>query len=414
MPDDDRRARGLARYREVYGDDAVTFEEGQFAFFDLMMEHVFDGVWNRPGLDVPQRRLLTMGVLAAQHHFDTLRLQFERCLDTGELDEDQVREVVVHLVPYVGYPSSGALFGAGEAAIAAHRRVGGRPMSATGHPACAVVGLGRMGGPMADNALAAGLRVAVHDVDPNTVEPRRAAGATVAPTPAAAAEGATVVAVVVFDDVQVRSVVAGPDGLLTTLGPGAVVLVHTTVSLDTIDELGELGDRRGVHVVDAGVSGGEPGARAGTLVTMVGGEAAAIDAARPLLDAYSREVVHAGPRGAGMALKLARNAAGYTLMAAAHEALLLAVGAGVEPEVLRHVMEATDLPGMLYTPFTLGGPEPLGADAPEGLRRAMAHTARLGDKDVGQALALARRLGVDLPTLAAVRHELPATVRLPR
>lgn len=120
MPDDDRRARGLARYREVYGDDAVTFEEGQFAFFDLMMEHVFDGVWNRPGLDVAQRRLLTMGVLAAQHHFDTLRLQFERCLRTGELDVDQVREVVVHLVPYVGYPSSGPLFGAGEAAIAAH------------------------------------------------------------------------------------------------------------------------------------------------------------------------------------------------------------------------------------------------------------------------------------------------------
>ena len=119
MADDDRVAAGLRRYREVYGDEAVVFPRGQAEFFDLMMEHLFDGVWNRPGLTIDQRRLLTMGVLAAQYRFDILQLQFERTIAAGELTPDQVREIVIHLIPYVGYPSSGAIVAAGEQAIAA-------------------------------------------------------------------------------------------------------------------------------------------------------------------------------------------------------------------------------------------------------------------------------------------------------
>jgi 4-carboxymuconolactone decarboxylase len=117
--DEDRAAAGRRRYLEVYGDDAVTFPPGQADFFDLMMQHLFDGVWNRPGLTIEQRRLITMGVLAAQHHFDVLRLQFERSLVAGELNPAQVRELAIHLIAYVGYPSSGAIFRAGEDAIAA-------------------------------------------------------------------------------------------------------------------------------------------------------------------------------------------------------------------------------------------------------------------------------------------------------
>jgi len=115
---DDRRARGLAMYHRVYGDAATTFPEGQADFFDLMMAQLFGEVWTRPALDIPTRRLVVMGVLAAQHHFDTLQLQFTRALETGELTPEQVREVVVQLIPYVGYPSSGQLYRAGETAIA--------------------------------------------------------------------------------------------------------------------------------------------------------------------------------------------------------------------------------------------------------------------------------------------------------
>jgi 4-carboxymuconolactone decarboxylase len=119
-PDPERLARGLAAYREVYGDDAVTFEPGQAEFFDLMIAHLFGEIWSRPALPIDARRLLVMGVLAAQHRYETLGDQFRRALDTGELTAAQVREVVIHLIPYVGYPSSGELFRAGEQAIAEH------------------------------------------------------------------------------------------------------------------------------------------------------------------------------------------------------------------------------------------------------------------------------------------------------
>jgi 4-carboxymuconolactone decarboxylase len=108
-------------YREVYGDDALLPEGGQAEFFDLLIiDQQFAEVWSRRALPIAARRLLTMGVLAATQRFELLELQFKRVLATGELTVEQVREVVIHLVSYVGTPSSGELFQAGEAAITAH------------------------------------------------------------------------------------------------------------------------------------------------------------------------------------------------------------------------------------------------------------------------------------------------------
>ncbi|CAB4324156.1 MAG: carboxymuconolactone decarboxylase family protein [Actinobacteria bacterium] len=117
-----RRERGLAKYREVYGDDAFVFEAGQSAFFDLMLSQLFGEVWARSVLEVPQRRLLVMGVLAAQRAFDTLGIQFSRCLESGELTVEQVREVAIHLIPYVGYPSSSDLYRVSEVAIGTYEK----------------------------------------------------------------------------------------------------------------------------------------------------------------------------------------------------------------------------------------------------------------------------------------------------
>ena len=117
-----RRERGLAKYREVYGEDAFVFDEGQSDFFDLMLSQLFGEVWARPALEVPQRRLLVMGVLAAQRAFDTLGIQFSRCLEAGELTSEQVREVAIHLIPYVGYPSSSDLYRVSEAAIGTYEK----------------------------------------------------------------------------------------------------------------------------------------------------------------------------------------------------------------------------------------------------------------------------------------------------
>jgi 4-carboxymuconolactone decarboxylase len=117
--DDDRYERGMATYLEVYGADAVVFERGTAPFFDVMIEQLFAEVWTRPALSKAQRRLITMSVTAARGRFDTLRIQFERALLDGELTAEQVREFVLFVVPYVGYPFSGELHATAEAAITA-------------------------------------------------------------------------------------------------------------------------------------------------------------------------------------------------------------------------------------------------------------------------------------------------------
>jgi len=275
----------------------------------------------------------------------------------------------------------------------------------------AIIGLGRMGGPMADHVVRAGHDVRVFDLSPDAIAARVAAGATAAASPAEAAEGASVVGVVVFDDAQAVEVVAGAEGVLRTLYPGAVVAIHTTVTLDTIRALAEAAEQAGVQVLDAGISGGEEGAGAGTLLTMVGGDAAPLDTARPVLDAFSKEVLHAGPLGAGMALKLARNAAGYSMMAVVHESMALAVRAGVDLDQLRHTITETGVLRQAMSPFDLGGPDPL-PEGESGLRLAMEHLVRLGDKDLAHSLDLAARLGVDMPVTETTRRTFPSVCRL--
>jgi 4-carboxymuconolactone decarboxylase len=122
--DPERRALGEKTYKAVYGADMFTLPAGESDYFDIMMADLFGGVWSRPGLEIGLRRLLVIGVLATQQRFDAMELQFRRALRLGELDAEGVREAVIHLIPYVGYPSGGGLWKAGEAAIAHHLKMG--------------------------------------------------------------------------------------------------------------------------------------------------------------------------------------------------------------------------------------------------------------------------------------------------
>jgi alkylhydroperoxidase/carboxymuconolactone decarboxylase family protein YurZ len=126
----ERRARGFAVYREVYGDDPPQVPAGDdTTFFELLViDQQFAEVWSRRALSIPVRRLLTIGVLAATQRYDTVEFQFRRTLTTGELTPEQVREAVIHLITYLGTPSSGGLHQAGERAIEAHlAEQGGAP-----------------------------------------------------------------------------------------------------------------------------------------------------------------------------------------------------------------------------------------------------------------------------------------------
>lgn len=96
-----RRARGLAKMSEVYGWD---FQDGPGDFFAMTADHLFAEVWSRPGLDTAQRRLLLIGMLAGQGRHDVLDIHLEAALTSGDLDADALREMVVFLSHYAGWP----------------------------------------------------------------------------------------------------------------------------------------------------------------------------------------------------------------------------------------------------------------------------------------------------------------------
>lgn len=274
----------------------------------------------------------------------------------------------------------------------------------------AVIGLGRMGGPIADHIIRAGHEVRVHDVDPVKCEPRVALGAVACTSAADAARDAEMVSIIVFDDDQLLEVLMGDDSILQTISTGAVIAVHTTATLTSITEVAIAASVRDCVVIDAGISGGEAGATSGTLLLLVGGPEEAVDRARPVLDTFAKEVVHAGPRGTGMALKLARNAIGYGWMTVVADATAMAVAAGVDPALVRHAVAETGVVDQALVPLGLGGPGPWATDDPA--RPIFEHVADLADKDLHHAQALAAELDTTVPMLDATRRTFRRAVRL--
>ena len=114
---DERRQRGLDKMEEVYGFDV---QDGPGAFFGYTVEHLFGEIWDRPGLDVAQRRLLLIGMLAGQGADDVNSIQLEAAYTRGELDADALREVVVFLAHYAGWPVAARLNMVVEGIIGKH------------------------------------------------------------------------------------------------------------------------------------------------------------------------------------------------------------------------------------------------------------------------------------------------------
>lgn len=115
MTDDDRRQRGLQMMRQVYGWDV---QDGPGDFFGLTVDHLFADIWTRPGLTLRDRRLLLIGLLVGQGLHDVAEIQVDAALGNGELDADQLREVVIFLTHYAGWPSGAKLSMQAEKVIA--------------------------------------------------------------------------------------------------------------------------------------------------------------------------------------------------------------------------------------------------------------------------------------------------------
>jgi len=202
------------------------------------------------------------------------------------------------------------------------------------------IGLGRMGRPMAENILAAGHTLVVHNRSPEPVAALAARGAVAADTPAASAGRAEVVCLCLPDPEAVRQVVAGPGGLLEAVCPGLTVVDFSTVDPETSRAMAGLLSERGAFYLDAPVSGGTVGARAGTLTVMVGGDGAAFERARPVLEVVGRHITHVGPSGTGSAVKLANQLIVGVTTAAIAEAMVLVARAGVRPDVAAAVLRS--------------------------------------------------------------------------
>lgn len=206
----------------------------------------------------------------------------------------------------------------------------------------AFIGLGNMGGPMARNLLGAGHAVAAYDLVAEVLAKARDAGATVASSPAAAVQDADIVISMLPASAHVEQLYLAPgeDGktLLERIAPKALVIDCSTIAPASARKVADAARARGIAMLDAPVSGGVGGAEKGTLTFMVGGDAAHLERARPVLDAMGANIFHAGTSGAGQVAKICNNMLLAILMTGTAEALALGVANGMDPKVLSEIM----------------------------------------------------------------------------
>ena len=265
----------------------------------------------------------------------------------------------------------------------------------------AFIGLGIMGGPMAANLVKAGFEVAGYNRSPEPVKRLVDAGGRGAESVADAVRGADVIVTMVPDSPDVEDVTGGDDGIFANAGKDALYIDMSTIRPDVAVRVAEAGRGAGLRVLDAPVSGGEAGAIEGSLSIMVGGEAADFEAAKPVLEAVGKTIVHVGPAGSGQTVKAANQlivAGNIQLLA---EAVVFLEAYGVDTEAALEVLGG-GLAGS--TVLNRKGPNMLTREFTPGFRLALHH------KDLGIVTSAAREAGVVIPLGAVVSQLVAALV----
>jgi 3-hydroxyisobutyrate dehydrogenase len=203
---------------------------------------------------------------------------------------------------------------------------------------CGFIGLGSQGAPMARRMVEAGYPLVLWARRPASLEPFADTAATIAESPAELAAQVEHVGVCVVDDAGVRQVC---DALFPAMARGGRIAIHSTIHPDTCAALEAKALERGLSLIDAPVSGGQPAAQAGTLTVMVGGEDAAVAAARPIFETFGQLIVHLGGVGAGQKAKLVNNALMAANLALAHHALSAGAALGVDRAALIELLKAS-------------------------------------------------------------------------
>ena len=196
------------------------------------------------------------------------------------------------------------------------------------------IGLGTMGGSMAYNVLQGGHELVVHDIRRESATRHLEAGAAWADTPRQVAEASEIVFTSLPGPTEVEAVALGEDGLFQGLTEGKVYLDLSTSTPGLIRRISEVAAARGIHVLDAPVSGGPRGAASGRLAIWVGGDKEVFERCKPVLDSIGDAAYYVGPVGSGSVAKLVHNCAGYVVQCALAEVFTMGVKAGVEPLAL--------------------------------------------------------------------------------
>jgi len=255
------------------------------------------------------------------------------------------------------------------------------------------IGLGIMGGPMARHLVAAGHSVAGYDRSEERLQALVEAGGSAAESIEQTVKNADVVAVMVPDSPDVQAVLLGDDGVFAHAQPGTLVIDFSSIRPDVTADLAKIAGERGLRIIDAPVSGGEPGAVNATLSIMVGGSDADFAAAKPYLDIVGKTIAHVGPSGSGQTVKAANQliVAGNIELLAEAITFLRAYGVDIDAaiEVLGGGLAGSAVLNQKAAKMLAGNFDP-------GFRIALHH------KDMGIVTSAAREAGVVIPLGAAV------------
>jgi 2-hydroxy-3-oxopropionate reductase len=263
------------------------------------------------------------------------------------------------------------------------------------------IGLGILGRPMAYNLLRTGYSLTVFNRSRAAFNALVQAGAKPAESPREVAEQSDIVITVVTDGPAVEEVVLGTDGILQGVHPGLLLIDMSTISQRATRRIATEAAASGVHMLDAPVSGGDVGARQGTLTIMVGGEREDFERALPIFEVLGKTITHCGPLGAGQSVKACNQVVSALILEGLAEGLVFGSKMGIRPDVLLRVFGG----GLAHSRLLdLRGPTMIKHSFEPGAK------AKLHYKDLGIALEVAREYGVVLPGASLVTQLFMALV----
>jgi 2-hydroxy-3-oxopropionate reductase len=254
-----------------------------------------------------------------------------------------------------------------------------------------------MGKPMSRNLLKAGYQLVVFDIDQSAINEIAKAGAQPAASPKDVAANSDIIITMLPNTAIVKAVILGSDGVIEGARQNAIVVDMSSISPHASREIASALAQKGIRMLDAPVSGGEPKAIDATLSIMAGGSQADFNEVLPIFRAMGSSAVLTGSNGAGSVTKLANQIIVQLNIAAVSEALVLATGAGVDPELVYKAIRGG-----------LAGSTVMDAKVPMILDRNFqpGGTLRINIKDIGNVLETSHELGVPLPLTATIMEIL--------